>query len=187
MCSTEEHIARVIEGDVEHYRPIIEAYEAKVRVVIAAMIPDPAMVDDLVQEVFIIACNRLSSYERGTQFAAWLRAVARNVAQNERRRWYRERELKQRYQAEIEKRVETNIDRIVDSFQENVLDALRQCMDRLRDRARALVTGFYFKELTVKELAAEHELSDGSVKVALFRARHSIADCMRGKGVMSRG
>lgn len=182
MENPDRNIKRILEGDTEPYAEIIREHEAKVRAVIAAMIPDRNMVADLTQEVFIIAYQRLSSYRPGTNFIAWLRTIARNVAQNERRRWYRRREMEKRYQVEISERIEENIDRIVDALPEDLLDSLRDCVDHLSGKTRALVDGFYFKEHAVRELASMLKLSINAAKVTLHRARQAIGNCLKKKG-----
>jgi RNA polymerase sigma-70 factor, ECF subfamily len=79
-------IGAVLAGDREAYRQIITACEAKVRIVLAAILPVQDMVDDIAQEVFVTAYGKLRDYEPGSDFVAWLKAIARNLALNERRR-----------------------------------------------------------------------------------------------------
>jgi RNA polymerase sigma-70 factor (ECF subfamily) len=109
MNDLDQIIAKILEGDANLYARIVEAYEGKIRALIAAMIPEPDMAKDMTQEVFIIAYQRLGAYRKGSNFLAWLRAIARNVAQNERRSWYRRHELEERYEAEVVQQIEENI------------------------------------------------------------------------------
>lgn len=183
----EESVKRTLEGDLESYREVIEAFEPRVRVVIASMIPDSSLVDDLTQEVFIIAYQKLATYKPDTLIGSWLSQIARNVAQNERRRWYRKNDMKERYKAEIEKKIEFNIDRISDSLRGDVMDALQQCIKLLNETARIMISGFYFKEMAVKELAHDLSMNSGAVRVMLCRARQSIAECLERKGVLNNG
>jgi RNA polymerase sigma-70 factor (ECF subfamily) len=183
----DDYVKKTLEGDLESYRQVIEAFEPRVRVVIASMIPDSSLVDDLTQEVFIIAYQKLSAYKPDTQIGAWLAQIARNVAQNERRRWYRKNDMKERYRAEIERKIEFDIDKIAVSFRGDVMESLQECIKLLNDTARTMINGFYFKEMAVKELARDLAMTAGAVRVMLCRARQSIADCMQRKGVLSNG
>ena len=53
----------------------------------------PESVDDIAQETFVIAYRKLTMFERGTNFGAWLRTIARNLVRNELRRQGRRRVL----------------------------------------------------------------------------------------------
>lgn len=183
----DDYVKKTLEGDLESYRQVIETFEPRVRVVIASMIPDSSLVDDLTQEVFIIAYQKLSTYKPDTQMGSWLSQIARNVAQNERRRWYRKNDMKERYRAEIEKKIEFDIDRLASSLQGDVMDALQQCIKMLNDTARTMISGFYYKEMAVKDLARDLSMTAGAARVILCRARQSIADCLQRKGVLSNG
>src|SRR5579871_2137301 len=85
------HLDRIIEavvgGDRESYRQVILRCEAMVRMILAAILPDPGGVDDVAQEVFVTAFGKLNQYQPGTDFELWLKAIARNLALNERKRW----------------------------------------------------------------------------------------------------
>ena len=51
----------------------------------------PESVDDIAQETFVVAYKKLTMFERGTNFGAWLRTIARNLVRNELRRQGRRR------------------------------------------------------------------------------------------------
>lgn len=182
MENLDEIIQRIIAGEADLYEEVVNEYEARVRSVVAAMIPDPNRVPDVTQETFITAYNCLGKYQPGTNFLAWIRTIARNMAQNERRKWYRNRDAHERHRVEVEELVEDEIFRIVDALPEDVLDSLRGCVDGLGDKTKGLVDGFYFKEQAIKELSEALDLSISAVKVTLHRAREAIGKCMRRKG-----
>jgi RNA polymerase sigma-70 factor, ECF subfamily len=182
MDALDEHIRGCLSGDRDRFAEIVKACEPKVRAVLAAMTPDPNAVPDLTQEVFVIAYQRLASYQPGTNFSAWLRAIARNVAQNERRRWYRRQEMEARYQAQAEARIAENIDRFIESLPEEVLESLRGCVAGLGGRTRSLVERVYYGECSLKEVAELLQFSSSAARVALHRARQALGKCLQKKG-----
>lgn len=182
MNELEQHVAQCLEGDHQHFEEVVRLCEPKVRAVLAAMTPDPDAVADLTQEVFVIAWRRLSSYRPGTNFLAWIRTIARNVAQNERRRWYRRREKHHEYQAEAERLLAENIDQFVDSLPEETLEALRDCVGGLGGRTRELVDGYYYEGCSLKHLAGLLNVTATAAKVALHRARKALGNCLQKKG-----
>ena len=64
----------------------VREHQAGVRAFIRALGADEAWVDDLAQEVFIVAHRRLNQFEPGTDFGKWLRSIARYLVANERRK-----------------------------------------------------------------------------------------------------
>jgi len=114
-----------------------------VRVVIAGTLPDPGAVDDVVHEAFVTAYLKLRDYRPGTDLVAWVRAIARNLAHNERRRWLRQRSMQQRYLVEIEERARVAIDAATDKLGAEAMHSLRGCVDALAAPARAVVEQFY--------------------------------------------
>lgn len=175
-------ILKIRAGESDLYRQIVETYEGRVRAVVAAMAPDPNATADMTQEVFVIAYQRLADYRLGTNFLAWLRAIARNVAQNERRRWYRRREMEQRFEAEVAQRVEPHVDRLLDDMPENLLSSLQDCLTHLQGKARQMMDGFYYQEHSIQDMAKLLEISTGAAKVILHRARHAVGSCLQKKG-----
>jgi len=182
MTELDQHIQACRAGDVGSYAEVVKACEPKVRAVIAAMCPDPNAVPDLTQEVFIVAYRRLSSYEPGTNFMAWIRTIARNLAQNERRKWYRRQELHEHYQVEADRILAENIDRFVESLPEETLESLRDCVGGLGGRTRELVDGYYYEGCSLKSIAGILNMTSSAAKVALHRARKALGKCLQRKG-----
>jgi RNA polymerase sigma-70 factor (ECF subfamily) len=182
MDHLDQHIEACLQGDMNRFEEVVKLYEPKVRAVLAAMIPDSGQVSDLTQEVFLVAYRRLSSYRSGTNFSAWISTIARNVAQNERRRWYRQQHMHEGYKAETERRLVENIDRFVESLPDDSLAALQECVGGMAGRTRAIVDGFYYDRCSIKEIADILKLSSNAAKVALHRARRALGDCVQKKG-----
>ena len=182
MDNVDQVVADVLKGDINRYRDIVAAYEGKVRAVVAAMVPDPNQVPDLTQEVFVIAYQHLATYKSGTHFLAWLRSIARNVSQNERRRWYRRHEMEERFRGQVDERMEAYVETLVDDLPEDMLVSLRDCVNRLPGRTREVMDGFYYKQSSVNELAERLRITVSSAKVILHRARQALGSCLQKKG-----
>ena len=139
--------------------------------------------DDIAQEVFVTAYAKLSEYEPGSDFIAWLKAIARNLALNERRRWFRHARFRDRFEAEMETSLDSFVTSFADRYEGNVLEALRECLQRLEEPARRITNDFYFHDLSSEEIARRLERKGSWVRLILFRARAAIAACLQSKGV----
>jgi RNA polymerase sigma-70 factor (ECF subfamily) len=180
----DQHIQQCLEGRLDSFEVIVREYEPKVRAVLAAMIPDSALIPDLTQEVFVITYQKLGTFKAGTNFNAWIKTITRNVAQNERRKWYRRQEMQERLkiEAEAEQQIGENIDAFVDSLPEETLDALRDCVGGLQGKTRALVDGYYYDGCSIKQVSEILQVSASAAKVALHRARAAVSKCLQKKG-----
>ena len=176
-------VRAVLGGRLEAYRDLIALAEGRVRLVLASLLPDPASIDDLAQEVFLHIHDRLRDYRPGTDFLSWVREIARNYALNERRRWVRRREATRRYRVLLEQSLENDLaglSRDVD----DPSDALHDCVGRLEKTSRAVVEAFYWDGRPGPAIAEQLGRSAEWVRIILHRARAAVGRCLDAKGVL---
>jgi RNA polymerase sigma-70 factor (ECF subfamily) len=138
---------------------------------------DYHLAEDLVQESLTIAHGKREHYFPEADFGAWLRAIARNVYMRERRA-----EARRPAPAEI-------IDDLADQAftaeayaserWEREREALRSCLGELREDDRGLVRDHFSGGKRYAQLAEAAGRTVSWVKVRMFRARRSLADCVR--------
>ncbi|MBA3847355.1 MAG: sigma-70 family RNA polymerase sigma factor [Planctomycetes bacterium] len=174
-------IARVRRGDREAYRRVIEATESVLRVVVAAIVPEAHQVEDVVQDAYVTAYTKLGDYRTGTNAVLWLKAIARNLALNERRRWCREQRRLNPRRAGNLAAIDAEVIAAADVAPDHLLEALRACLDRLGGVGREIVHAFYWSGASAEAIAASSGRTVGSVCVVLHRARAALADCVRRK------
>ncbi len=176
-------IEAVVGGDRESYRQVILRCEAMVRVILAAILPDPGSVDDLAQEVFVTAFRKLDQYKLGTDFELWLKAITRNLALNERKRWFRQVRFRDRFEAEVETCLEPLITGFGEGYEGSILEALRECLEALDQPARGVTEDYYFREFSTSQIARSLSQKVAWVRLVLFRARAALGACLQNKGV----
>ncbi len=181
-AETDRRVQAVRDGDREAFRGIVARHEASVRVVLAAMLPDADLVEDAAQEVFVTAYLKLGDYTVGTDFASWIKAIARNVALNERRRRRHGQETVRRYREQIEDLLQPDWDAALGRADAEVLAGLRACLEALPPRSRQLVRARYYEESSSRAIASAQGQSEPWVRVSLFRLRQVLADCLAKKG-----
>jgi RNA polymerase sigma-70 factor (ECF subfamily) len=125
-------------------------------------------VDDLVQDVFLLALRRLSTLREIGSFGAWLAAIARNLANDYHRRSVPE---DQRAGDASEDDIEhASISADHPGPAAAILDAIRALPDTYRETLiLRLVEG-----MTGPEIAARTGLTHGSVRVTLHRGMHQL-------------
>ena len=86
--------------DEAAFAELVRRHEGRVRGYLGRVANDPALADDLAQETFIRAWNKLSSYRGGGKFSAWLMKIAHNEFLQSLRKSARDRRLTERYEQE---------------------------------------------------------------------------------------
>lgn len=183
----ERSLADVRAGRVDAYRDVIAACELRVRLVIASIVSDRDGVDDVAQEVFLKAYQKLGDYTPGTDFLAWISTLARQMAFNARKLRLRNIAMKQRYRAEVLEHCASESEAVAGSIKNEMIESLRACKDELQGQARTLTEEFYFAGRSSVELARSHQREEGWVRLVLFRARQALAECLQRKGLLPNG
>lgn len=182
-AETDRRVREVLAGRREAYGWIVTRHEARVRAVLAAILPEASRVEDAAQEVFVTAYRKLDEYRPGTEFGLWIKAIARNVGLNERRGWIRAQEATKRNRARIETAMQPVLDGVIDRMQGDVLAELRECIEHLPADARDVIRSRYFAGRSCGEIAALRKRSAVGVRQALFLARQILHDCLAKKGL----
>ena len=155
------------EGDRAAFGHLYGRYARMVHGVLLAKVP-VGEVNDLVQDVFVMALRRLSTLRELGSFGAWLAAIARNLANDYHRRSLPEDQLTV---DEVAKEVEPPMlsgDHWRSALA--ILDAIRSLPEAYREPLiLRLVEG-----MTGPEIAARTGLTAGSVRVNLHRGMQQL-------------
>jgi len=156
-------------GDRVAFGRLYEQYARMVHGILMARVP-LSEVDDLVQEVFLVALRRLSTLRDLARFGAWLAAIARNRAKDYHRRSVTTVEV-------TDDGSETETGSGVSGSAGNneaavILAAIRSLPDAYREPLiLRLVEG-----MTGPEIAARTGLTPGSVRVNLHRGMQQLRE-----------
>src|SRR6185436_16179974 len=83
MPEESDIVKRVLNGDVDSFRILVERYQRPVLSMIQRMIWDSHRCEEIGQDVFVRAFQKLSTFDPArSQFSTWLFAIARNMSIN---------------------------------------------------------------------------------------------------------
>lgn len=83
MSDDLEAIRRVVAGEVQAFRVLVERYERPLLALIHNLMPGREDCEDVAQEAFLAAYVNLGSYDASkARFSTWLFTIARNLALN---------------------------------------------------------------------------------------------------------
>lgn len=127
-------------------------------------------VDDLLQEVFVVALHKLLDDRGPAAAASFLRGIAKNVLLRQRRSFVARRE--------VELGDEVWREQCGDGVGDERVDALRRCVAGLPERSRQLLRRCYADDAGRHELGDEFGMAVDGVKTALRRLRAALRDCI---------
>jgi len=162
-------IGRVLEGNSEAFREIVDLYAPRVLSFCRAHMRSEEDARDAAQEVFIRAYKSLGSYRRGENFASWLFAIAANNVRTHAKLFSANRQKEELLrQGHIEEPTRDPAEEAELALQKS---ALRIAVQSLPDDLRKPVALYYFAGLSVHETAHALGIGEEAVKTRLFRAR----------------
>jgi len=177
----EEAIRRVQAGHVEDYRTVVVAYHQRLRTGIAALCPPGVEADEIAHLAFLQAYRHIHEYRSGTNFPAWLSAIARSLLRTECTRRRRSVQNEQNYLEHlIVERLEPSVSEATGAA-ETLVGFLTECLTLLKIEARTVLNLRYHDGLRVKSIAEHLGRSVTAVSVQLFGLRQLLRDCVARK------
>jgi RNA polymerase sigma-70 factor (ECF subfamily) len=169
-----EMIAAVLKGDTASFEPLVEKYSPRIFATARRYARRESEVEDIVQQVWLKAFEKLNSFRGEAPFEHWLMRVAIRTCYDSLRAHQRSRE---KTFSELTEPEEDWLDRFVsqpDAADENA-EAARQLVERvlelLSPPARLVITLQEIEGRSVKEVSKLTGWSVPLVKVRAFRAR----------------
>jgi RNA polymerase sigma-70 factor (ECF subfamily) len=130
---------------------------------------DPALAEDLLQEAFVRAWQKLDTFRGDSRFGTWMHRLSANVALSDRRS--RMRRLGR--ETELDEVAERKAVGEQDVYAGQRMD-LEQAIARLPERARSVLILFDIEGYSHAEIANITGMAVGSSKAQLHRARKLV-------------
>jgi RNA polymerase sigma factor (sigma-70 family) len=170
-------IDRVRQGETAVYGELVRRYRPAVRRVAMLMLADGLITENVVQQTFIRAYERLADFRSGQEFGHWLTAIARNLVRDELKKSSRERGRMALYRDYVLARLSAE-----DHGERNevmLAEALAHCRGRLPGTAARAIELRYDQELPFEEVAAALGRSPEAARQIVTRARIALKQCIQ--------
>lgn len=170
-CDETSLVARACAGDEGAFEALVSAYAPRLWRVAARMV-GASDAPDAVQDAFLAAYRALPRFRAGEPFGPWLMAIATHRCLNVLR-------SRSRAPVPMETPLAVSGDDPTRVVQERDQERrLHAAIHRLGDVPRAVIVLHYTEGLGCAQIGDMLGMSEGAVKVALFRARGRLRDLL---------
>ena len=163
-------IQRARRGANDAFGELVTRYQTGVFNVCYRMLHERGEAEDLTQETFMRAYDRLHTFDLEREFGPWIRRVAANLCLNHLEAQKVTAPLDEERDADENTRPERQVEVKERSAQ------VRNALASLPPHYRAVVELRHYQELSYDEIAAELNIPLSDVKSHLFRARKILAE-----------
>ncbi|MBI4577375.1 MAG: RNA polymerase sigma factor [Planctomycetes bacterium] len=171
-------VAAARAGDPEAFALLLERHAPTLNAVAYAVAGRRVEVEEVAAETAWRAWRGLGSLVRPERFAAWLRAIAANVAREALRQ--RERTPESLEGLTVEPSDARRLDPAAPRPAEDALEALREGLEALPDIYREALVLRHMEGMGYRRMAEVLGLTEAGVNQRLTRGRHMLADRLRG-------
>ena len=164
-------IVRARAGEVEAWARLYHEHYEDLYLHLGFMTSDPALAEDLTQEVFARAFVALGRFEGRSRFATWLYGISSNVVRDH---WRKQRRQRRAYAQLSTNEVDDALSPEDTHDVKQKTRALARALEGLPDRYREAFVLVALRELSTAQAAEILGISPSNVSVRVHRARKRI-------------
>lgn len=126
MHNDADIIRRVLAGEQQAYRSLVDRHAGAVRVFLLKRLRDPSAADDGAQEAFVRAYERLADLREPDRFLSWVLGIAANASAEQHRRERATRTLSSEHpQADAPREIDPALEGLVAALPEPYRETVR--------------------------------------------------------------
>lgn len=175
----DKHVALVNEcrqGSRKAQFEIYKLYATAMYNVALRIVNDDAEAEDVLQEAFLDAFNRIKDFRQETTFGLWLKQIVINRSIN----YLRKRKMDLVSLEEVEVADEPNYDESETHFK---VEAIKAAMAELPDGYRVVLTLYLFEGYDHEEIAHILKITENTSRTQYMRAKRKLNSLLETKGV----
>lgn len=145
---------------------------------------DGNVVDDLFQEVMLVAWKKLDQFDHSRPFGPWLRGIAAKLVMAHFRK------AKSDFMIVGEETLEYLSDQLQhisqrpgDTWEDKIV-VLKDCIEALSERYQRAIHLRYFEQIPTEQIATQTQSSVETIRKRLQRARLRLLDCLQRRHIV---
>ncbi|MBI4212635.1 MAG: RNA polymerase sigma factor [Deltaproteobacteria bacterium] len=171
-------IDRCLDGHAESYRPLVETYHARLIHLLLKMTGRPDVAEEIAQQAFLKAYQKLASFRRESSFFTWLTRIAFRLSYDSFRQENRFVDVT------IEDLPLSNDqDGAVPGENEEMAQAVQASVAELKPRYREVIALRFIDEMPVREIAETLRVGESAVKMRIHRGLEMLKEILQRKKI----
>lgn len=166
-------MTRILDGHIEDFGYFLERYSEEAFAIVSRLVPQQEDAEELVQDAFVRAFNRLETFEGRSSFSTWICRIAYTTAVS----WLRKRHVKYLSMDDQPQLSETEIDETLDD--ETRVEELRRTIELLKPDEQTLITLYYYDNRPLQDIAYILDVEPTTLATRLHRIRRKLYFLMK--------
>ncbi|MGB1308224.1 MAG: RNA polymerase sigma factor [Oceanihabitans sp.] len=173
-------INQILEGDTKAFAVLVDRYKNLVFTLALQMVKNREEAEEVSQDTFIKVFKKLEKFKGESKFSTWIYKIAYNTCLDR----IKSNKRKQNTVAinEFTEQEVKTLDNALSKLEaQERKQAIQNCLQLLPADDCALLTLYYFEELSLDEIAKVIGIKANNVKVKLFRSRKKLTTILQNK------
>lgn len=172
------YIDKINAGDTQAFAVLVNRYRNMVFTLALQMLKNREEAEEVSQDTFIKVYKYIDKFKGDSKFSTWVYRIAYNACLDRIKTYKKHKNTIgiDEFTENQVKTLETAFDLMERSDREQ---SVKECLQRLPEDDAALITLFYYEELSLTEISEIIGIVPNNVKVKLFRARKRLATILK--------
>ena len=172
-----ELVHRILDGDDSAFSELVKKYQKPVHALVWRKIGDFHIAEEITQDTFLKAYQKLPTLKKPQRFTSWLYVIAANNC----KMWLRKKRLQtesleETDSAQLEKGSYSRY--VIEEHEQTTAEAKREVVKRLlaklQESERTVITLHYFSDMSAADIGAFLGVSVNTIKSRLRRAQQRL-------------
>ena len=169
-------IRRILDGQPELFRQLVDRYAEQVLRMVARLIPQPEEAEEAAQDVLLDAFRSLARFDaRRASFQTWLMTIAYHTSLKYYRKHSKSVSIVEVEQNRLESIPDAETDALLDDTSVNRLALMERAIGLLKPDDQLLLSLYYFDNRPIREIATITEHDEGYLRSRLQWIRKKMA------------
>jgi RNA polymerase sigma-70 factor, ECF subfamily len=175
LLADRELLVRVQDGDAGAFDALVQRYLPRARQLARRIMSDPDDADDLVQDAFLRALDRIATFDVGRAFGPWFNRLLVNTGIDLKRK-----QTVRRTESQDPETFAGKSSPHTDAERSELRQSLAEAMEKLPDRQRLIISLFEVDGHSTEEVADMLKVSQVTVRWHLHQARRTLRESLKG-------
>jgi len=163
----DEFLKKLRSGDGAAYEELVNKYNQKIFSLAFSLVSDREDALDITQDVFIKIYNSIASFSEKSSLSTWIYTVTKNTCYDYLRK--RQRTTTEEIPDDLASDIEITPEAMLEKLENKRL--VRECINKIPLKYKTPLILKEFQNLSYKEIAEICDVSEGTVKSRIYRAK----------------